>query len=177
MTASVAYSDDGANWSYVTLPSAPGGVLNCLTCGEACITPVAHLAREQVATSHLESGDPCLNYEETNKWGSRWRVVEAMHNGSLNIYVDHMGNEDDFKIGGISIPSIPDDHPSYWNPYGECLELARATHTEESAGYKRTKLPRATGELWANQMMEMAELKRRRDNHIGTFGSHIGVIR
>lgn len=151
--------------------------LNCLICGEACATPVEHLAREAVSTSQLSADDPCLMYEETNKWGSRWRVVEAMSHGALQTFVDHMGDEDSYKLGGISIPSVADDHPSYWNTYGECKELAEATHSENFNGYKRTQVPRATGERWANQMMEMAEQKRRAKEGIGTFGSHIGVIR
>ena len=147
--------------------------LICLIDGDACITPVAHLAREQVSTSLIDSDAPCLMYEETNKWGSRWRVVEAMYGGELRVFVDHMGNEDNFKVGGITIPSVPTDHESYWNEYGECLELANDTHTSESHGYVRKQVPRHTGEQWANQLMEMAELQRA----VSVNGSHIKVER
>ena len=146
--------------------------LICLIDGDACITPVAHLAREQVSTSLIDSDAPCLMYEETNKWGSRWRVVQAMHGGMLRTFVDHMGDEDSFEIGGITIPSAEDDHHSYWNPFGECLEIAQDEHLTTGKWTKR-QVPRATGEQWADKLMEMAEQKRA----LSVFGSHINVER
>src|SRR5688572_19568084 len=111
--------------------------LSCLSCGEACEFPRAHLAREDNSTSHLKADDPCLRYEETNKWGYRWRVVTARHTGTVSRYVDWMGDEDDFKVGGILIPSVHSDHHSDWNTVGECRELALATHTDNFSGYTR----------------------------------------
>lgn len=151
--------------------------LNCLGCGEACITPVAHLAREEVSTSRLRPDDPCLMYEETIKWGSRWRVVTALHKNSLGVYVDWMGSDDDFKNGGITIPSVEDDDPSYWNTVGECMEIAKDDLEENTGAYTRKRVPRQTGEQWANQLVEMAEQRDRALKGIGTFGSHIGVMR
>jgi len=147
--------------------------LICLIDGDACLTPVAHLAREQVSTSLLSREAPCLMYEETNKWGSRWRVVEAIHGGELRTFVDHMGDEDDFKVGGITIPSSGgDDHESYWNTFGECKDIAEDEHLQ-TGGWTRRQVPRHTGEQWANRLMEMAEQKRAQS----TFGSHIKVER
>jgi hypothetical protein len=146
--------------------------LICLIDGDACLTPVAHLSREQVSTSQLSREAPCLVYEETNKWGSRWRVVEAVHGGKLLTFVDHMGDEDNFKVGGITIPSNGADHESYWNTFGECFDIAEDEHLS-TGKWTRKQVPRHTGEQWANQLMEMAEQKRAQS----VFGSHIQVER
>ena len=151
--------------------------LHCVTCGEACGLPREHLAREDNATSRLHPDDPCALYEETNKWGSRWRLIFALHEGKMGTYVDCMGDEDKYLLGGITIPSVENDHHSYWNTVGECRELAKYTHGENQSGYKRVHIPAPTGEQWANELMERAERNDRRKNGLGTFGSHIKVVR
>ena len=151
--------------------------LHCVTCGEACSNPQEHLAREDNATSHLNLDDPCALYEETNKWGMRWRLIIARHESQVRSYVDFMGMEDMFLVGGITIPSVADDHPSDWNTVGECLELAKYTHGENQQGYTRKLIPAPTGKEWAEELVQMAEQNDRRKLHIGTFGSHIKVMR
>lgn len=152
-------------------------LLHCNVCGYDCISPVKHLAREEVSSSQLHPDDPCLLYDETIKWGSRWRIVIALHQGQMLYCVDHMGEDDKFAIGGMTIASVEDDHPTYWNTAGEVFDIAKYTHDEERGGYRRTVVPTSTGLQWANQLVDKAELAHRIKNHIGVSGAYRTVVR
>lgn len=80
--------------------------------------------------------------------------------GRMRYFVDDMGPDDDYKIGGIDIPSFT-TRPDEMNTVAECLEIATAEHDEHHEGYVRKRIPAATAAQWAMELVEQADFTRR----------------
>lgn len=138
------------------MSSGSAAGLYCPACGDPCADPRRHLATQQNSTMLLTPDSPCKNYAETNKWGRRWRVIEAFAHHELRFFVDDMGPEDSFTVRMFAIPSMGDD-PHEWNTFGECMDIAIYKHDPTTKRYERRQVPPATGRQWAEQLVEQNE--------------------
>ena len=148
--------------------------LYCLRCGDPCTAPSAHLATDRNATSLLSPDAPCRNYAEVEKWGRRWRVIEAYAGGGVRFFVDDMGPEIAFHARPFSIPSMGGG-PEDWNVTGECAEIARDRHGAKP--YERKIVPRATGADWAERYVRQNEIVAALVQGRSTFGPAFHVQR
>lgn len=149
------------------MPETAG--LSCLTCGDPCVDPQGHLANERVDTSLIPLDAPILRYAERNKWGRRWRVIEAFVGGQVRPYVDDMGPEDEYLIGPFDIPSAGDE-TSEWNRFGECMDIALWNHDRNRGGFQRKRVPAATAQAWAEEVERNNESYARWRHASSTFG-------
>lgn len=151
--------------------------LLCFTCDPVdgiCSSPQKHLANEATSSLLLTADTPLENYAEVDKWGRRWRVMNAYVNKTTKAYVDDMGESDNFLIGPFTIPSAGND-PHEWNTLGECLEIANWQHDEHRAGFKRKKVPAATAQQWANELEDQRDFinKWHRGQSVYGLGGHV----
>lgn len=131
--------------------------LKCATCGPVCSAPRLHLVTPDFQSELLHPDTPCLQYVETNKWGTRWRVMHIYAGaGTMRWSVDVMGDEDDYAIGPLEIPSVGRD-VTLWNTVGECLEIAIEEHSENKNGWVRKRIPAATAAQWAQELVQQGE--------------------
>lgn len=140
--------------------------LYCSECGEPCLDPVPHLAREYNATYLLSPDTLCKTYAEMNKWGRRWRVIEALTGLSVKFYVDDMGKDTDFVTSEFAIPSFGEY--SGWNTVGECIEEALYKH--DRGAIERKRVPPATVQAWAEVLEEQSDYVARWLKGKSTYG-------
>jgi len=146
--------------------------LQCFTCdpiGGICASPTEHLANENTSSLLLTADTPLENYAEVNKWGRRWRVMNAYVKGGTKPFVDDMGAEDDYLIGGFMIPSAGNEVWD-WNTLGECMDIALWQHDEHREGFKRKRVPAATVQQWAEELEQQREFVHKWMNGVSTYG-------
>ena len=130
--------------------------LLCSICGDPCVEPTKHLATQRNSSLLLTPDAPCKNYAEMNKWGRRWRVIEAFTGLSVKFYVDDMGADFNFTINEFAIPSMGDD-PRGWNSFGECMDIALYKHDPTTKKYVRKDVPPASVQAWAEELENQNE--------------------
>lgn len=144
--------------------------LSCSICGDPCASPSLHLATARNTTTLLTPDSPCKNYAEVNKWGRRWRVIEAFTGMSVKFYVDDMGDEADFKnVSEFAVPSMGDD-PHEWNSFGACMEIALYKHDERRGTFRNRRVPPATAQAWAEELENQNEYVASWRKGKSTFG-------